>query len=458
MKQYFGTDGIRGQANSHPMTPEVALLLGKAVGAKFRKGTRRHMVVVGKDTRLSGYMIEYSLIAGLTAAGMDVRSVGPVPTPAIGMLTRALRADLGVMITASHNGFQDNGIKLFGPDGFKLPDSVELEIESEMGRPPKELAAAPVDIGQVAIYQDAKGRYVEAAKSTFPRNLSLSGVKIVVDCANGAGYRVAPQALWELGADVDAIGVSPNGQNINANCGSTAPEAMARRVVETGADVGLALDGDADRLIICDERGHLIDGDLILARIAVDMKAAGRLAQPGVVGTIMSNLALETYLASEGLKLERTSVGDRYVVERLQSGGYNIGGEPSGHIIMSDYSTTGDGLIAGLQVLAALVREERPLSEICHLFAPAPQARRDVRFTGTSPLESGRVQAAKLDAEARLSGNGRLVLRKSGTEPLIRIMTEGVDEALVESVAADLASVIEELAHCTPVPDHPLRP
>lgn len=446
MKSYFGTDGIRGRANAFPMTPEVALQLGKAAGAYFRRGSHRHTVVVGKDTRLSGYMIEYALIAGFTSAGMDVRTVGPAPTPAIGMLTRALRADLGVMITASHNPYTDNGIKLFGPDGFKLADEAELEIEALMEDSSNGLAADPSQIGQVAVYADAKGRYVEAAKAAFPRQLDLDGIKVVLDCANGAAYRVAPQALIELGAGVETIGVSPNGENINLDCGSTAPETMARRVVETGADIGIALDGDGDRLIVCDETGRTIDGDQILARIAVDMKEQGTLRGGGVVATIMSNLGLERRLRSEGIDLERTAVGDRYVVERLRANGYNLGGEQSGHIVMTDYATTGDGLIASLQILSAMARTGQQASALLSMFDPVPQVTRNIRFAGASPLDTQEVRDAHRDAERRLNGSGRLVLRKSGTEPLIRVMIEGDDHAHIAAVAEDLVRAIESSA------------
>jgi len=445
-KKYFGTDGVRGRANAFPMTPEVALLLGKAAGAYFRNGNHRHMVVVGKDTRLSGYMLEYSLIAGFTSAGMDVRSVGPLPTPAIGMLTRALRADLGVMITASHNKYTDNGIKLFGPDGFKLPDAAELEIERLMGNPKRHLAADPVDIGQVGVYHDAKGRYVEAAKAAFPRHLSLEGVKIVLDCANGAGYRVAPQALWELGAEVDAIGVSPNGENINHECGSTHPEGLARRVVETGADIGLALDGDADRLIVCDEKGNIIDGDQIISRIATDRFNEGSLAGGGAVATVMSNFAMDRYFDAVGMTLSRTNVGDRYVVERMRERGFSIGGEQSGHIVLTDHATTGDGLIAALQILAACVRLQKPVSELCRLFDPAPQVKINVGYEGTNPLEAERVKAVIDEVTNRLNGRGRLLVRPSGTEQVIRVLSEGEDLALIQSAADDVVNALNSVS------------
>jgi phosphoglucosamine mutase len=450
MKKFFGTDGIRGCANTFPMIPEVALLLGKAAGAYFRRGSHRHVVVVGKDTRLSGYMIESALIAGFTSAGMDVRSVGPVPTPAIGMLTKSLRADLGVMITASHNGFTDNGIKLFGPDGFKLPDSVELEIEAFMSDPSQHLPATPIEIGQVAQYQDAKGRYVEAAKASFPRDMDLDGVKIVLDCANGAGYRVAPQALWELGAEVDAIGISPNGENINFECGSTYPERMAKRVVETGAHIGLALDGDADRLIVCDEKGSIIDGDQIISRIATDRLTSGRLAGGGAVTTVMSNFAMDRYFEDQGMSLCRTDVGDRYVVERMRRDGFTLGGEQSGHIVLTDHATTGDGLIASLQLLAACVQLQRPVSELCSLFQPAPQIKTNFGYSGSSPLDDERVQTVISEVTERLSGRGRLLVRKSGTEPVVRVLSEGDDTAAIEMAVSDVINALQSARDTIP--------
>lgn len=446
MKQYFGTDGIRGRANQPPMTPEVALKLGRAIGSFVRQGERRHMVVIGKDTRLSGYMIEHAMVGGLTAAGMDVRLIGPCPTPAIGMLTRSMRADLGIMITASHNPYTDNGIKLFGPDGFKLADDSELEIERLIEQDPDASSVDGEKIGKLDHYKDAYGRYIEGAKASFPRELSLAGIKVVVDCANGGGYKTAPIALWELGADVHPIGVSPNGTNINRECGSTAPDAMIKAVREQGADIGIALDGDADRAILCDEKGHLIDGDQIIARIGKDQFDTGQLRGDGVVTTVMSNFGLERYLTSENLKLIRTQVGDRHVVEAMRSGGYNVGGEQSGHVVLLDHATTGDGLIAALQVLASCVRAQKPASEICHLFEPAPQVLINVRYQGASPLELESVQKAQADAEARLGNQGRLVLRKSGTEPLIRVMTQGDDDQLVTSVAEDLAEAIRQAA------------
>ncbi|MFW5660597.1 MAG: phosphoglucosamine mutase [Oceanicaulis sp.] len=444
MKAYFGTDGIRGRANTFPMTPEVALRLGKAAGAYFKRGAHRHTVVLGKDTRLSGYMIEYALISGFASAGVDVRTLGPCPTPAIGLLTRSLRADLGVMITASHNAYSDNGIKLFGPDGFKLPDEAELEIEAMMDDPSSQLSAPPEEIGQVSLYPDAKGRYVEAAKATFAKDLTLNGVKVVVDCAHGAAYKTAPLALWELGAEVEVIGAAPNGTNINASCGSTSPDAMARKVLETGADLGIALDGDGDRLILCDETGRVIDGDQILARIGLDHKDRGMLRSDTVVATVMSNFTMERALSDSGVALERTAVGDRYVVERMREAGYNVGGEQSGHIVLTDHATTGDGLIAALQILSCCVRANKPASEVCSVFEPAPQVKVNVPYTDVSPLTLPQVQAACQSAEARLNGRGRLVVRASGTEPLIRVMTEGEDETLIRAIADDLAGAMRD--------------
>ena len=445
-KKYFGTDGVRGRANQHPMTPEVALKLGRAIGSFVRQGERRHMVVIGKDTRLSGYMIEHAMVGGLTAAGMDVRLIGPCPTPAIGMLTRSMRADLGIMITASHNPYTDIGIKLFGPDGFKLADDSELEIERLIEADPDASSVDGEKIGKLDHYKDAYGRYIEGAKASFPRELSLSGIKVVVDCANGGGYKTAPIALWELGAEVHPIGVNPNGTNINRACGSTAPDAMINAVRETGADIGIALDGDADRAILCDEKGELIDGDQIIARIGKDQLETGQLRGDGVVTTVMSNFGLERYLQSENLRLIRTKVGDRHVVEAMRNGGYNVGGEQSGHVVLLDHATTGDGLIAALQVLASCVRAQKPASEICHLFEPAPQVLINVRYEGASPLELESVKKAQEDAEKRLGNQGRLVLRKSGTEPLIRVMTQGDDDQLVTSVAEDLAETIRTAA------------
>jgi phosphoglucosamine mutase len=446
-RAYFGTDGIRGQANMHPMTAEVALRVGLAAGKLFMsKDDRRHLVVIGKDTRLSGYMIEPALVAGFTSVGMDVRLFGPLPTPGVAMMTRSLRADLGVMISASHNGFADNGIKLFGPDGYKLSDERELEIEALMGEGLQEGLARPMELGRVQRIDDCQARYVEIAKATFPRTLSLAGMRVVIDCANGAAYKVAPAALYELGAEVIEVGVSPNGFNINADCGSTHPGAMQRMVKEYRADIGIALDGDADRLVICDERGLVVDGDQIMALIADHWARRERLTGGGVVATVMSNLGLERFLASRGLTLERTQVGDRYVMERMRSGAFNLGGEQSGHIIMRDYATTGDGLLAALQVLAVLRESGQPMSALARQFEPVPQLLENVRFASGRPLESKQVKEVIADAEQRLNGSGRLVVRASGTEPLIRIMAEGDDAALVKQVVKDIAGVVKQVA------------
>ena len=450
VRRLFGTDGIRGTANSDPMTAETALRLGQAAGILFVRGSHRHRVVVGKDTRLSGYMIEPALVAGFIAAGMDVTLVGPLPTPAIAMLTRSLRADLGVMISASHNPFEDNGIKLFGPDGFKLSDATEMEIEALMASDLSGRLAAPRALGRAARLTDAAGRYIEGAKATFPRGQTLDGLKIVIDCANGAGYRVAPTVLWELGATVIPLGVSPDGFNINRGCGSTEPEQLCAEVVKHGADLGLALDGDADRLLLSDERGRLIDGDQILALTARAWQQSGRLRGDAVAATVMSNLGLERYLSGQGLGLRRTRVGDRYVVERMRADGLNLGGEQSGHIILSDFSTTGDGLVAALQVLATLVEQQRPASEVCRLFDPLPQLLQNVRFTGPSPLNHPVVVAAVAEAEAALAATGRLLLRASGTEPLIRVMAEGEDEALIKRIVEGLCAEITAVTRLQP--------
>jgi phosphoglucosamine mutase len=446
-RAYFGTDGIRGQANKHPMTAEVALRVGLAAGKLFRSANdRRHLVVVGKDTRLSGYMIEPALVAGFTSVGMDVRLLGPLPTPAVAMMTRSMRADLGVMISASHNSFGDNGIKLFGPDGYKLSDQRELEIEAYMDEGLQEGLASPRELGRVRRVDDSQARYVEIIKATFPRHLSLSNLRIVIDCANGAAYKVAPTALYELGAEVIEVGVNPDGFNINAECGSTHPQAMAKAVKEYRADIGIALDGDADRLLVCDEKGQVVDGDQIMAIIAKAYADSGRLKGGGVVATVMSNLGLERFLGKMDLKLERTQVGDRYVMERMRQGGFNLGGEQSGHLILSDFSTTGDGMIAALQVLAVMVKSGQPMSALAQQFEPAPQKLENVRFSGGKPLEREEVKAAIAEAEAQLNGSGRLVIRASGTEPLIRIMAEGDDAALVAKLVKDLAGVVKKAA------------
>ena len=446
-RKFFGTDGIRGQANKHPMTAEVALRVGLAAGKVFlRDPGRRHLVVIGKDTRLSGYMIEPALVAGFASVGMDVRLFGPLPTPAVALMTRSMRADLGVMISASHNDFADNGIKLFGPDGLKLSDERELEIEALMEEGLQEGLAAPKALGRVQRIDDAQARYVEIAKATFPRQATLAGLRVVIDCANGAAYKVAPTALYELGAEVIPLGVTPNGCNINAEVGSTHPEAMARAVREYRADIGVALDGDADRIAMCDETGRAIDGDQIMALIAGAWAEKGRLKGGGVVATVMSNLGFERYLDARGLKLERTAVGDRYVMQRMRDGGFNLGGEASGHVILSDLSTTGDGLITALQVLAVMVATGKPLSELGRSFEPVPQKLKNVRFAGGKPLESEAVRAAIAAGEGRLNGSGRLLVRPSGTEPLIRIMAEGDDERLIDSVIDDIAGAVRAAA------------
>lgn len=446
-RTYFGTDGIRGQANKHPMTAEVALRVGLAAGKLFRsRDDRRHLVVIGKDTRLSGYMIEPALVAGFTSVGMDVRLFGPLPTPAVAMMTRSMRADLGVMISASHNNFADNGIKLFGPDGYKLSDEQELGIEAFMDEGLQEGLAAPRALGRVLRIDDAQARYVEIVKATFPRNQSLAGLRVVVDCANGAAYKVAPTALYELGAEVIELGVEPNGMNINEECGSTYPGAMSRAVKEYRADIGIALDGDADRLIICDEKGAVIDGDQIMALIAGAWADEGRLTGGGVVATVMSNLGLERFLEHKGLALHRTPVGDRYVMQKMREGGFNLGGEQSGHLILSDFSTTGDGLIAALQVLAVLKSRDKPMSDLARQFEPAPQRLENVRHSGGKPLDNAKVKDAIAQAETRLKGQGRLVVRASGTEPLIRVMAEGDDEKLVETLVKGIAAAVKSAA------------
>ena len=444
-RKLFGTDGVRGTANREPITAETALKLAMAAGAQFTRGDHRHRVVIGKDTRLSGYMLEPALTAGFTSVGMDVVLLGPLPTPAVGMLTRSLRADLGVMISASHNPFEDNGLKLFGPDGFKLSDEVELAIEARMDNGLDEERAAPELLGRARRLDDALGRYIEFVKASFPRGLRLDGLKVVVDCANGAAYRVAPTVLYELGAEVVPLGDEPNGFNINAACGATAPDAMCRAVVEQGAALGIALDGDADRAILADETGRVIDGDQLMALIARAWLQDGRLAGGGLVTTVMSNLGLERFVNGLGIGLERTPVGDRYVVERMRRHGYNVGGEQSGHIVLSDFTTTGDGLIAALQVLAALVQSGQPASQATHCFEPLPQRLDNVRFAGGQPLEADSVKRTIAEVEAKLNDRGRLLIRKSGTEPVIRVMAEAEDEALVdeavETVAASIAAV-----------------
>ncbi len=443
-RKFFGTDGIRGRTNTGAMTASMAMKVGMAAGAHFVRGDHKHRVVIGKDTRLSGYMIENALVAGFTSVGMDVVQVGPMPTPAVAMLVRSMRADLGVMISASHNPYQDNGIKLFGPDGYKLSDDDERSIESLLLDDPH--LAAPDKIGRARRVEDARGRYIHFAKDCFPEELRLDGLKIVIDCANGAAYQVAPSALWELGAEIVTIGVTPNGTNINDKCGSTAPQVLQETVVSSGADIGIALDGDADRLIVVDEKGAIVDGDQIMALIGSSWARAGRLTGGGVVATVMSNLGLERYLETQGLSLERTAVGDRYVLERMRSGGFNVGGEQSGHMILSDYATTGDGLVAGLQVLAELVQQNKPASEVLHLFDPVPQLLKNVRFSGGKPLEADSVKRVIAAAEAELIGGGRLVIRPSGTEPVIRVMAEGDDGAQVERLVDAICDAVKEAA------------
>jgi len=443
-RRYFGTDGIRGRANAWPMTAETAMRLGMAAGRHFTNGERRHTVVIGKDTRRSGYMIETALTAGFTSVGMDVVQLGPMPTPAVGMLTRSVRADLGVMISASHNAFEDNGIKLFGPDGFKLSDAAEAEIERLMDEAPA--LAPPGQIGRARRLDDGRGRYIEFCKASFPRGRTLNGLKVVIDCANGAAYATAPEVLWELGAEVIRLGVAPNGENINRDCGSTSPGACQRAVVENGADLGIALDGDADRVHLIDEKGQVVDGDQIMGLVATRWAAEGRLAQGTLVATVMSNLGLERLLEARGLALARTKVGDRYVVEAMRAGGYNLGGEQSGHIVLGDYVTTGDGLLAALQVLDALVAEDRPASEVLSVFEPVPQLLRNVRYGGGKPLEAEPVKAAIAAAEARLGAGGRLVIRNSGTEPLVRVMGEAEDPALLAELVDGICEAVEQAA------------
>lgn len=446
-RKYFGTDGIRGTANTPPMTPEIAMRLGMAAGKYFRTTSpRRHSVVIGKDTRLSGYMIEPALVAGFTSVGMDVTLFGPLPTPGVAMMTRSLRADLGVMISASHNSYEDNGIKLFGPNGYKLSDEIELEIESRMDRALDDKLAAPAELGRAKRVDDAQARYVEIVKASFPRRKNLKGLRICIDCANGAAYKVAPAVLYELGAEVFKIGVEPNGFNINLEVGSTDTNALKEAVQTYRADIGIALDGDADRCIIIDEKGNEVDGDQLIGLIAAHWNARGDLSQPGVVTTVMSNLGLEKHLQSLGLTLERTKVGDRYVVGRMREGGFNLGGEQSGHIVMSDYSTTGDGLMAALQVLAVMIEKEKPLSEIAHVFDPVPQKLVNVRFKSGAPLEEDAVKEAIAAAEKQLGSKGRLVIRKSGTEPLIRVMAEATDAKLMDAAVESVADAVRAVS------------
>ncbi|MBV9862043.1 MAG: phosphoglucosamine mutase [Alphaproteobacteria bacterium] len=441
VRRLFGTDGVRGTANSEPMTPETALKIAMAVGECFRNGAHKHLVVIGKDTRLSGYMLEPALTAGFITMGMDVVLVGPLPTPAIAMLTRSLRADIGVVISASHNPYADNGIKLFGPDGYKLSDELEQKVEACLEKGPSR-RAAPAELGRAKRLDDAGGRYIEFVKQSFPKGRRLDGLRIVVDCAHGAAYKVAPTVFWELGAEVFPIAVNPDGLNINRECGALAPEQMRREVLARRADIGIALDGDADRLIVADERGVILDGDQLMALIASGLNRGGRLAGGALVATVMSNLGLERFLGEAGIGMHRTAVGDRYVVERMRGVGCNLGGEQSGHIILSDYATTGDGLIAALQVLASIVETGKRASEVCRLFTPVPQLLRNVRFADGRPLEARRVQQAIAAGERRLGSNGRLVIRKSGTEPVIRVMAESEDEALMVAVVEEICAEI----------------
>lgn len=444
MRKFFGTDGIRGLTNQAPMTAEVAMRVGMAAGAHFVRGTHKHRVVIGKDTRLSGYMLENALVAGFTSVGMDVVQVGPMPTPAVAMLTRSMRADLGVMISASHNPFHDNGIKLFGPDGYKLSDADEIQIEALLSVEPK--LAEPAHIGRAKRIEDARGRYIHAVKQSLGDQIRLDGLKIVIDCANGAAYNSAPTVFWELGADVISVGVEPNGLNINDKCGSTAPGLLQETVVASGADIGIALDGDADRLIVVDEQGTIVDGDQIMALLGTSWARQGRLKGGGVVATIMSNLGLERLLNSQGLTLERTQVGDRYVLGRMKSGGFNVGGEQSGHMILMDHATTGDGTLAALHVLAELVRSGKAASQLLHQFDAVPQLLKNVRFAGGKPLEAAAVKAAIAEGAAMLAGRGRLVIRASGTEPVIRVMAEGDDEHQVEQVVDMICDAVRDAA------------
>lgn len=441
-KKFFGTDGIRGLTNTHPMTAEIAMKVGQAAGRHFVRGDHRHRVVIGKDTRLSGYMMENALVAGFTSVGMDVVQVGPLPTPAVAMLTRSMRADLGVMISASHNPFHDNGIKLFGPDGFKLSDEDELKIESYLSEETN-LAAAE-DIGRAKRFEDARGRYIHAVKMSLPDHVRLDGLKVVCDCANGAAYQVAPSAFWELGAEVITIGVNPNGLNINDKCGSTDVAALQETVVASGAHIGIALDGDADRLIVVDEKGQIVDGDQLMALIGWSWSRNGLLTGDGIVATVMSNLGLERFLNANNLDLVRSKVGDRYVLEEMKKGGFNVGGEQSGHMILLDHGTTGDGTVAALQVMSELVESGKPASELLHLFDPVPQLLKNVRYAGGQPLENEKVKAVIAEAEKELEGVGRLVIRASGTEPLIRVMAEGDNADQVTTVVDRICDAVEQ--------------
>lgn len=446
VRKYFGTDGIRGKANVWPITPEIAMKVGMAAGLMFRNGDHRHRVVIGKDTRLSGYMIENALVAGFTSVGVDVFVLGPIPTPGVAMLTRSMRADIGVMISASHNPFSDNGIKLFGPDGYKLSDDIERRIEDLIDEDLTGQLASSSDLGRAKRVEGVVERYVEYAKRTLPRNISFEGMRVVIDCSNGAAYRAAPAALWELGAEVVTMGAEPNGMNINKECGSTNTDALRRKVDEVRADIGIALDGDADRVIIIDEKSNTVDGDQLMAVIAESWKADERLSNEGIVATVMSNLGLERFLTDQRLQLARTKVGDRYVVEHMREYGFNVGGEQSGHIVLSDYSTTGDGLVAALQIMAVVAKEDRPVSDVCHRFEPVPQILKNARFSGGEPLESDIVKQAIDEGRERLGNSGRLVIRKSGTEPLIRVMAEGDDSGVVENVVDDIITAVGQVA------------
>lgn len=443
-RKYFGTDGIRGRTNAGAMTAEMAMKVGQAAGAHFLRGDHKHRVVIGKDTRLSGYMVENALVAGFTSVGMDVVQFGPIPTPAVALLTRSMRADLGVMISASHNPYEDNGIKLFGPDGFKLSDADEMAIEALLDQPPK--LAKSMDIGRARRVEDARGRYIHAVKATLPEHIRFDGLHVVLDCAHGAAYQVAPAAIWELGAKVTAIGVNPNGKNINDRVGSTHTATLQETVVAAGADIGIALDGDADRLIVVDEKGRVVDGDQIMALLGTSMSRNGLLRGDGIVATVMSNLGLERYLASRHLELVRAKVGDRYVLEEMRARGMNVGGEQSGHMILLDHATTGDGTIAALRVLAELVDSGKKASELLHLFDPVPQLLRNVRYSGGKPLDNANVQSVIADAERELSGTGRLVIRPSGTEPVIRVMAEGDDAKQVRAIVDRICQAVEEAA------------
>ncbi|AGK58801.1 phosphoglucosamine mutase [Hyphomicrobium denitrificans 1NES1] len=445
-RRYFGTDGIRGLANRHPMTSEIALKVGMAAGTVFRSGTHRHRVVIGKDTRLSGYMLEAALMSGFTSVGMDVFLLGPMPTPAVAMLTRSLRADLGVMLSASHNPSNDNGIKLFDADGYKLSDETEHQIEDLIDADTKSLLVEADRIGRATRVESAQERYIEFAKRTMPKHLRLAGLRIVIDCANGAAYKVAPEALWELGAEVIKIGVEPNGLNINLSCGSTAPELLVEKVKEFRADIGIGLDGDADRVVIVDEKGRIVNGDQLMAVIADSWLRSGQLTAGGIVATVMSNLGLERYLKSIGLTMARTPVGDRYVTEHMRKHGFNVGGEQSGHIVLSDFTTTGDGLVSALQILACVVSTGKTVSEVCDRFHPLPQILRNVRYGSGKPLDDKRVVKAIEGAKAKLGENGRLVIRPSGTEPVIRVMAEGDDEQVVSTIVGDIVDAVESAA------------